>query len=49
MAWATSSEGLRSGREGTEVLRFERFRRRPRMSGEPIYFYVLIAGKRSAV
>lgn len=41
-------QGLRSGREGTEVLHFERFRHRLRMTGEPVYFYVLIARKSAA-
>lgn len=41
-------QGLRSGREGTEVLHFQRFRHRLRMSGEPIYYYVLIARKSAA-
>lgn len=38
-------QGLRGGQEGTKVFRFERYRARLRITGEPIYSYVLIARK----
>ncbi len=34
---------LRAGEENTEVIEFSRFRHRFRMSGEPIYYYLMVA------
>lgn len=39
---------LRRGEHGTEVRYLERFRHRLRMSGEPIYYYALVARRASS-
>lgn len=39
-------DSLRRGERGTEVVAFERFQHRLRMSGEPIHYYVIV-GRRT--